>query len=179
MLFPSSASMLGCDVPKRVGLCGVMLDAWAPTHFWGPCINGRRSHLPSLVSAKLEQAPPGSFVVPGEGYARVAIFSSPSWCCSGASSIFRASLARRLSFSLLPSSPHTEPDSYIWSLHEPCDPARPPPVRPGLNQEAPGGSHPCHLATTLDCPLEQQTTARNQSSAGRWRGSQASDTATG
>ena len=35
------------------------------------------------------------------------------------------------------------------------------------------------LATTLDCPLEQQTTARNQSSAGCWRGSQASDTATG
>ena len=164
-----------------------MHHAWAPTHFRGPCINWRCSHLPSLVSAKLEQAPPGSSVVPGEAYARGAIFSSPSWRCSGASSIFRASLVRRLSFLLPPSSPHTEPDSYIWGLQEPWDPARPLPlwklkflpVRPGLNQDAPGGSHPRHLAATLDCPLEQQTTARNQSGTGRWRGSQASDTATG
>ena len=102
-----------------------MDGVWAPTHFRGSCINWRHSHLPSLVSAKLEQAPLGSFVVPGEAYARGAIFSSPSWHCSGASSIFRASLARRLSFSLPPSSPHTEPDSYIWGLHKPGDLARP------------------------------------------------------
>ena len=161
-----------------------MDGAWAPTHFRGSCINWRHSHLPSLVSAKLEQAPLGSFVVPGEAYARGAIFSSPSWRCSGASSIFRASLARHLSFSLPPSSPHREPDSYIWGLHKPCDPARPLWKLSfclcdlGRARKL-RGSHPRHLATALDHPLEQQTTSRNQSGAGRWRGSQAADMATG